>query len=66
MEERRYVFFGGRDYTFVPTGKEKPYLPSKLMKVRFDQRRPTENLGYRQREVGKISKTGNVYTDPAT
>ena len=58
-EEKEGSFLGwGGDVAFVPTGKEKPYLPSKLMKVRFDQLRPTENLSYRQREVGKINKTG--------
>jgi len=55
------------DFTFVPTGKEKLYLPHRLLKKRLDQRRPLKILATdKKRDIGKIHKTGNMYTDPAT
>lgn len=37
------------DFTFVPTDKEKLYFLSRLLEIRFDQGRPLEDLGYRQK-----------------
>ena len=36
MEGKKYVTFGER-VVFVSTGEEKPWIPSKLIKIRFDQ-----------------------------
>jgi hypothetical protein len=38
------------DFTFVPTRKEKLCLPSKILEIRFDQRKPPEDLDLRQEE----------------
>lgn len=48
------------DFPFVPTGKEKLYLPSKLLKIGFDRGRSPEDLNYRQEEIKRIKQTTNV------
>ena len=42
------VLHWGRGYAFVSTGNEKLWIPSKLIKIEFDQGRVNEDLGYRQ------------------
>lgn len=36
----RHVLYWGGGFTFVSTGEEKLWIPSKLMKVHFEQERP--------------------------
>jgi hypothetical protein len=38
----------GRGYAYVSTGKEKPWVPSKLIKIRNDKGRPPAVLGDRE------------------
>ena len=38
----------GRGYAYVSTGKEKLWVPSKLIKIRHDKGRPPEDLGDRE------------------
>lgn len=37
-----------KGYAFISTGNEKLWIPSKLIKIEFDQGRPIDDLGYRQ------------------
>lgn len=52
---------GEEVFVFVLTEEEKLWIPSKLIKIRFDQGRSPENFGCRH-EGGKArtNKTGNV------
>ena len=43
MGLRRYVVLG-RDYALVSTGSEKLWIPSKLIKIRWNQAKSPENL----------------------
>jgi hypothetical protein len=38
----------GRGYACISTGKEKLWVPSKLIKIRHDRERPPEDLGNRE------------------
>jgi hypothetical protein len=49
MEKKRYVM-AGRKFYICYNRKEKLYLPFKLLKIKFDQGRPSENLDYRQKD----------------
>lgn len=42
----------GREYALVSTGNKKLCIPSKLLEIRFDRRRP-EDIGCRQKEKKK-------------
>ena len=48
------------DFASAPTGKGKLCLPYKLLKIRFDQGRPPEDLGYRQERKLQDDQTGQV------
>jgi hypothetical protein len=41
------VLHWGKGFVFVSTGQEKLWISSKLIKIRFEQRTPCENLGNR-------------------
>lgn len=40
-------YFGGENVLFVLSGNEKMWIPSKLVKISFEQERPPENPGCR-------------------
>lgn len=42
------VLHWGRGYAYLSTGKEKLWVPSKLIKIRHDRGRPPEDLGDRE------------------
>jgi hypothetical protein len=44
------VLCSGRVFVYVSTGEEKLWILSKLIKIRYDKGRPSEDLGYRQKE----------------
>jgi hypothetical protein len=43
------VLHWGRGYAYLSTGKEKLWVPSKLIKIRHDRGRPPEDLGDREK-----------------
>ena len=47
MENGKCVTLGEK-YAYVSTGKEKLWVPSKLIKIRYDRGRPPEDLGDRE------------------
>ena len=49
MENGKCVTLGEK-YAYVSTGKEKLWVPSKLIKIRHDKGRPPEDLGDRRKE----------------
>jgi hypothetical protein len=59
----------GGDFAFISTAEKRLWIPSKLIKIRFDKRRPPDDLGCRH--VGKKkNKVGNlcccsIYMDTA-
>jgi hypothetical protein len=55
MEGKKYVTFGER-FVFVSTGEEKPWIPSKLIKIRFDQRRLSKDPHYSQEKRNHIDQ----------
>lgn len=52
---------------FVLTGKKKGlWIPSKVIKIRFDRERLSEDRSYRQEKIKKIKQAGNVFPDPSS
>ena len=45
------ILHWGRDYFFVYIGNKVLWIPSKLMKIRFDWARHPEDLGYRNKQI---------------
>ena len=61
------TLYWGKGLVSLSTGNRKLWLASKLIKTRFGQGRPPENLGYRHEEKKKENcKTVDVYADPST
>jgi hypothetical protein len=40
------VLHWGHGFAYISTGNEKLWMPSKLTKIRIEQERSPENLGY--------------------
>ena len=44
------VLYKWRGYPYISTGKEKLWVPYKLIKTKHEKGRPPEDLGYRKEE----------------
>lgn len=60
MEDRKYVVFG-RECAPVLTGKDKLWIPSKSIKIKYDWIRPPEELIYDKKKTKRKKKTGRCY-----
>ena len=53
----------GRGFVYVSTGKEKQWIPSKMIKIRDDRGRPLEDLSYRQKKKKGNKKNHRNHLD---
>ena len=60
------VLCWGRGFVYVSTGKEKQWIPSKMIKIRYDRGRPLEGLSYRQEKENKKNDRNNLGTELQT
>lgn len=60
------VLYQGRGYTFTFTGNKELWIPSKLIKIRFDQGRSPENLGCRHEGRDQERQDRCMWADPLT
>lgn len=60
-------YFGGENVLFVLSGNEKMWIPSKLVKISFEQERPPENPGCRheRRDPKQPSRHTNADSSPS-
>lgn len=67
MEKRKCVTLG-RGYAYISRGKEKLWVPSKLIKIRHEKgRSPLMILAVdKGKEIDKIKKRGDTYSDFCT
>ena len=56
----------GRGFVYVSTGKEKQWIPSKMIKIRYDRGRPLEDLSYRQEKGNKENDRNHLGTELQT
>ena len=47
------IVLHSRSSVFVSPGNERLWIHSRLIEIRFDWRRPLENLGYRHKEINQ-------------
>ena len=50
-----------RCYTYISTGREKLWVPSKWIKIRYDQGRALKSFAADKKETNKMNKIGDVY-----
>ena len=60
------VLCWGRGFVYVSTRKEKHWIPSQMIKIRYDRGRPLEDLSCRQQKGHKKNDRNHLGTELQT